>query len=216
MRVRETFSRARKWSPGRSWGDGPTALVLLGRGRLEFSPKAEAERGQVRIFSGAEALKADFDAVFVRVPPEEFGTRVAAETLKTRPVDAGHLRRASQIFETYVPKSFQLDLDDLLSRIAETDDRIAVIDSRRKLVDEVQNKANAIAHLLEDVRINMESLGERKAVVEHTAERVAQLEFMLQEARTTIRTLQHEREVAERIEQNIKQLRAKTAPPIAS
>jgi hypothetical protein len=93
--------------------EGPTALVLIGRGRLEFSPQAEAERGQVRIFSGAEALKTDFDAVFVRVPPQEFGTRVAAESLKPRPVDAGHLRRASQIFETYVPKSFQLDLDDL-------------------------------------------------------------------------------------------------------
>ena len=37
--------------------DGPTALVLLGRGRMEFSPKAEAERGQVRIFSGADALE---------------------------------------------------------------------------------------------------------------------------------------------------------------
>jgi hypothetical protein len=93
--------------------DGPTALVLLGRGRVEFSPKAEAERGQVRIFSGADALKTDFDVVFVRVPPQEFGARVAAETLKPRPVDGRHLRRASQVFDTYLPKSFQLDLNDL-------------------------------------------------------------------------------------------------------
>jgi len=93
--------------------DGPTALVLLGRGRAEFSPKAEAERGQVRIFCGADALKTDFDLVFVRVPPQEFGARVAAEALKPRPVDAGHLRRASQVFDTYLPKSFQLDLNDL-------------------------------------------------------------------------------------------------------
>ena len=102
-------------------------------------------------------------------------------------------------------------VDDLLSRIAETDERMAAIDGRRKLVDEVQTKANAIVHLLDDVRINLESLGEQKAVVNHTAEKVAQLEFMLQEARNTLRTLQHEREIAERIEQNIKQLRAKTA-----
>jgi hypothetical protein len=93
--------------------DGPTALVLLGRGRMEFSPKAEAERGQVRIFSGADALKTEFDMVFVRVPPQEFGARVEAEALKPRPVDPGHLRRATQIFETYLPKSFQLDLNDL-------------------------------------------------------------------------------------------------------
>jgi hypothetical protein len=93
--------------------DGPTALVLLGRGRMVFSPKLEAERGQVRIFSGADALKTDFDVVFVRVPPGEFGARVAAETLTPRPVDAGHLRRASHVFDTYLPKSFQLDLNDL-------------------------------------------------------------------------------------------------------
>jgi hypothetical protein len=93
--------------------DGPTALVLLGRGRMEFTPKAESERGQLRIFSGSDALKTGFDTVFVRLPPYEFRERVAAETLKPRAVDAGDLRRASQVFDTYLPKSFQLDLNDL-------------------------------------------------------------------------------------------------------
>ena len=82
--------------------------------------------------------------------------------------------------------------------------------SRRKLVDEVQTKANTIAHLLEDVRINLETLGEQKAVVDHVAQKVAQLDYTLQEARNTLRTLQHERELAERIEQGIKQLRSRT------
>ena len=59
------------------------------------------------------------------------------------------------------------------------------------------------------MRINLETLGEQKAVVDHVAEKVAQLEFMLQEARNTLRTLQHERELAERIEQGIKKLRSK-------
>ena len=75
----------------------------------------------------------------------------------------------------------------------------------------MQTKTNAIVHLLDDVRINLETLGEQKAVIDHVAEKVAQLEYMLQEARNTLRTLQHERELAERIEQSIKQLRAKTA-----
>jgi hypothetical protein len=96
--------------------DGPTAVVLLGRGRLEFSPKAESERGQVRIFSGAEVLKTDFSVVFLRVPPNEFAERIAAAALTPRAVvDPRHLRRASQAFETYLPKSFQLGLDDLSS-----------------------------------------------------------------------------------------------------
>ena len=79
--------------------------------------------------------------------------------------------------------------------------------------DEVQQKANAIVHLLDDVRINLETLGEQKAVIDHVAEKAAQLDFMLQEARNTLRSLQHERELAERIEKGIKQLRAKTATP---
>jgi CubicO group peptidase (beta-lactamase class C family) len=93
--------------------EGPTALVLLGRGRMEFTPKAEAERGQVRIFSGSEALKADFEVVFVRVPPLEFAGRVATEALTPRAVDPRHLRRAQQVFDSYLPKSFQIDLNDL-------------------------------------------------------------------------------------------------------
>jgi hypothetical protein len=92
----------------------------------------------------------------------------------------------------------------------ETDERIVSIDARKKVVDEVQTKANAIVHLLDDVRINLEMLGEQKAVVDHVAEKAAQLDFMLQEARNTLRTLQHERELAERIEQGIKQLRGKS------
>ena len=78
------------------------------------------------------------------------------------------------------------------------------------MVDEVQTKANAIVHVLDDVRINLETLGEQKAVIDHVAEKAAQLEFMLQEARNTLRTLQHERELAERIEQGIKGLRSRT------
>ena len=108
----------------------------------------------------------------------------------------------------------------MLSRIAETDERIAAIDSRRKLVDEVQTKANTVVHLLDDMHISLETIGEQKAVVDHVAEKVAQLEFMVQEARNTLRTLHHERELAERIEVGIKQLRSRNGeryvPPDAA
>jgi hypothetical protein len=75
---------------------------------VEFTPKAEAERGQVRIFSGADAFKTDFER---RVRPRARRTssaRVAAEALTPRPVDSGHLRARQQVFDTYLPKSFQL------------------------------------------------------------------------------------------------------------
>ena len=97
--------------------------------------------------------------------------RAARRTSRTSPSTAAEVA------------ALKISVDELLSRIAETDERIVVIDARRKLVDEVQTKANAIVHLLDDVRINLETLGEQKAVVDHVAEKVAQLEFMLQEAR---------------------------------
>src|SRR3954468_22067473 len=94
--------------------EGPTGLVLLGRGRMDFTPKLESERGQVRIFCGAEALKTDFDAVFIRLNPSQFDERVSSKSLLPRStVDGGHLHRASQLFEAQVTKSFQLDLNDL-------------------------------------------------------------------------------------------------------
>ena len=93
--------------------EGTTALVVLGRGRAEFAPKPEAERGQVRIFSGSEVFRADFDSLFVRLNPGSYERAVTAAALSPRPVDQGHARRARQIFETYVGRSFQIDLNDL-------------------------------------------------------------------------------------------------------
>ena len=93
--------------------EGTTALVVIGRGRAEFVPKPEAERGQVRIFSGAEALRADFDSLFVRLNPSAYQKAVTTGALSARAVDQGHVRRATQVFDAFVSKSFQIDLNDL-------------------------------------------------------------------------------------------------------
>ena len=63
--------------------------------------------------------------------------------------------------------------------------------------------------------MNLETLGEQKAVVDHVAERVGRMEFAMQEAQTVLQSLQHERQLAERIEQSIKQLRARTGKTAA-
>ena len=80
---------------------------------------------------------------------------------------------------------------------------------RRKMVEDVQSRANAIANLLDDINVNLEMLGEQKAVIDHVGEKLARLDFMVQEAQNTLRALQREREVAERIEQSIKTLRVR-------
>ena len=58
--------------------DGPTAIVLLGRGRLRFAPPDQAERTQIRLFTGADDLQSEFDAAFVRIRPSDFESRFRA------------------------------------------------------------------------------------------------------------------------------------------
>ena len=92
---------------------GITGAVLLGRGNMRFHPVDATEKGQVKIFCGAETLDAAFDAAFIRISPSEFETRVAAGQLTERPVDARAFRRADEMFREESPKSYSLDLADL-------------------------------------------------------------------------------------------------------
>jgi hypothetical protein len=93
--------------------DGPTAIVFIGQGEIDFKPEPESERGQLRIFSGAAALRTGFSALFIRLSPAEFADRLASGSLTPRAVDAAQLRRAAQVFEANLPNSFQIDLNDL-------------------------------------------------------------------------------------------------------
>ena len=114
--------------------DGPTAVILLGRGRIRFAPPDTAERTQIRIFTGADDLQSEFDAAFIRLRPSEFQERFRAESLVPRGVVAADLRRASEIFDEYISKTLQIDLTDL-SR-----DRWSLIPSAGDLIAEVRTR----------------------------------------------------------------------------
>ena len=94
-------------------GGQPTAVVLLGRGEMAFSPSPAAEKGQVRIFAGGDTLQTPFDALFLRVNPNDFASVIRRQALTERPVDPRELRRADEIFRQELPRSFGLDLGDL-------------------------------------------------------------------------------------------------------
>jgi hypothetical protein len=94
-------------------GGMPTALVLIGRGEMEFKPLPASERGQLRIFAGSESLQTPFEAVFLRVNPNDFTGKIRREALTERPVDPREVRRADEIFRQELPRSFGLDLGDL-------------------------------------------------------------------------------------------------------
>ncbi len=98
-------------------------------------------------------------------------------------------------------------LEAVLTGFTETEERIAAIEARKKIVDEVQLKTSVIGNVLEDVRVNLEMLSEQRSVVDHVVESMAQFEETVQRGRATLKALQTERELAERIESGIKRLR---------
>ena len=114
--------------------DGPTAIVLLGRGRLRFAPPDQAERTQIRLFTGADDLQSEFDAAFVRLRPSDFESKFRAESLVPRAVVPTDLRRATEVFEEYLSRTLQIDLTDL-SR-----DRWSLVPSSGDLIAEVRTR----------------------------------------------------------------------------
>jgi Peptidase family M1 domain len=114
--------------------DGPTGIVLLGPGRLQFSPPDPSERTQIRIFSGNESLTADFDAVLLRIRPSDFATSFPEGTLTPRVVVSADARRASNYFDEYIGRTLNVDLNDL-SR-----DRWSLLPQPGDLIAEVRTK----------------------------------------------------------------------------
>jgi hypothetical protein len=115
--------------------DGPTAVVLIGRGQMRFTPPDPAEQTQVRIFCGSDALAADFDTALIRVRPSEFDERFPREALVSRSVSQQDLRRADEYFDEYIGKTLQIDLTDLSrdrwSLAPQLGDLIAEVRTRR-------------------------------------------------------------------------------------
>jgi len=93
--------------------DGPTAMVLLGRGRMTFSPPDPAERTQIHILSGHDELVEEIDLAFLRFSPYQFGTIIDKNALKPRTVDPSDVRTAVGIFNDLAPRSLQIDLSDI-------------------------------------------------------------------------------------------------------
>lgn len=92
---------------------GVTGLVLLGRGSIDFHPAPDMEKGQVKIFSGHDALVTPFEAAYIRLHPAEYDEVVQVGQMQPVSVDARELKRALEVFRDESPKSFTIDLGDL-------------------------------------------------------------------------------------------------------
>ncbi len=92
---------------------GPTALVIVGQGDVTFSPKPAAEKGQIKLFAGEDALKSKIRSVFVRVNPYDLNAHFSDGGLVEDKVNPAALETAQELFDEHVGKSFGLDLNDL-------------------------------------------------------------------------------------------------------
>jgi hypothetical protein len=92
---------------------GPTAYVLLGQGEMRFTPKPGAEKGQIRLFAGEDALRTPFNVAYVRLNAGDVGARFSDGGLVEERVNTNMLERARDVFNEEVGKSFILELSDL-------------------------------------------------------------------------------------------------------
>jgi hypothetical protein len=92
---------------------GVTALVLRGKGAVQFSPPDPAEQSQLRVFARKPSLSSRIDSAFIRLNAAEFAARIPDGALPPARVNPAELRRAQEIFDTYAPRTFNLDLGTL-------------------------------------------------------------------------------------------------------
>ena len=115
--------------------DGVTAMVLIGEGTMVFQPLPKEERGQLRLFAGSDSLETPFTSAFVRLNPFEFDQRIASDMIEPVAVDTRDYRRAQVVFDEGLPKSFNLDLNDLSrdvwSLLPQAGDFVAEVKTRR-------------------------------------------------------------------------------------
>ncbi|MCX6546062.1 MAG: M1 family aminopeptidase [Acidobacteria bacterium] len=90
-----------------------TAAVLVGEGDMTFAPSSPVERGQVRIFSGADTLRAQFEGAYLRFSPLDADRLLRQDALTPETVDRQLLNRSTEIFNAESDKSFVVNIGDL-------------------------------------------------------------------------------------------------------
>jgi chromosome segregation ATPase len=106
------------------------------------------------------------------------------------------------------------EVERLARALAETDEKMADVERRGVVVEEVRRKADAVARLLDDVRVTLDTVGEHKAMIDHVAETLARLDEVITEARGMTKALQSERKLAQRIVASVRDIHARAGAEI--
>ena len=90
--------------------DGVAGLVLMGNGEMRFAPQPAAERGQVRLFAGADTLVTPFENALVRIHPADYLAQIPPTALRPVRLNADLARRAAEVVDRELPKALTVDL----------------------------------------------------------------------------------------------------------
>lgn len=93
--------------------EGVTAIVLRGKGRMEFSPSDPIERHQIFRFCGKESFEDTVGAAFIRLNPAEFKTRVTEGSLTPIEAKPSEIKNAQALFNQWANRSYNIALGDL-------------------------------------------------------------------------------------------------------
>lgn len=90
--------------------DLETALVVVGRGRVVFSPSDPNEKHQLELRYKKDRLEGEIDSLFIRGSPEFLASNVRFEGAETaRSVSSRERAKAEAVFSRNYPRSFTIE-----------------------------------------------------------------------------------------------------------
>jgi hypothetical protein len=115
--------------------DVDTALVIVGRGRIEFAPGAANEKHQLELLYKKDRIEDDVEALFVRGSADFFASNIVVTADEAGPsVSPAEQDKAAAVFARNYPRSFtiQNSIDGgLLSFLPQGDEAVLEFKGRR-------------------------------------------------------------------------------------
>lgn len=107
-----------------------TGLIILGKGRLLYTPSVEAEQHQLEMTYGQSGLNEGLEFVYLRFSPSFFKGHIRIEKsagTRTEPVSPADIKRAYSIFARDYPRSFTVENplnDELYSVLPQSEEAV--------------------------------------------------------------------------------------------
>jgi hypothetical protein len=112
-----------------------TALVIVGKGRVSFTPASASERHQLELLYRKDRIEDDVDSLFIRCSSSWFASDIVLEAdAAGAPVSEAERGRAAAVFARNYPRSFTIEnsIDgNLLSFVPQGDEAVFEFKARK-------------------------------------------------------------------------------------